>query len=91
MVKSKKIIFRVKPEMFEFVKDFSASVKMETSELMRTIVEHYFLMYFSNSNRTATYDDLKCQFLEMNPKSPSSLSGGLEQKIIPERKEAGND
>lgn len=81
MVKSKKIIFRVKPDFFNFVNEFAKSVKMERSELMRKIVEHYFLMYFSN-NQTSTYEELKDKFLSIQPKSLSE-----EQQITGESKE----
>jgi len=64
MVKSKKVIFRVSEEMFSFLQEFSQSVRMERSELMRKIVEHYFLMYFSDSN-TDTYEELKGRFLNI--------------------------
>jgi len=64
MVKNKKIIFRVSGEMFNFLQEFSTSVKMERSELMRKIVEHYFLMYFSDSN-IQTYEELKTRFLNI--------------------------
>ncbi len=87
MVKSKKIIFRVKPELFDFVTEFSRAVKMEKSELMRRMIEHYFLMYFSN-NQTATYEDLKTQFLKITPKSPSLPTG--EQHKVSESEEKSN-
>lgn len=85
MAKSKKIIFRVKPQMFEFLGEFAQAVRMEKSELMRRMIEHYFLLYFNNK-QVSTYEELKCQFLEMN-KSPSGLPVGLEQKIVSEGEE----
>lgn len=78
--------------MFNFLGEFAHAVKMEKSELMRRMIEHYFLMYFSN-NQTTTYEDLKDQFLKMTPKSSSSSLpvGGLEHKVVSEGKEQGND
>ena len=74
MVKSKKVIFRVSEEMFSFLQEFSKSVRMERSELMRKIVEHYFLMYFSDAN-IDTYEELKSKFLNI----PSSVT---EQEVV---------
>lgn len=51
--------------MFAFLTDFSRAVNMDKSELMRKLVEHYFLMYFSEGQKP-TYEEVKFQFLGLN-------------------------
>jgi hypothetical protein len=54
--------------MFDFVESFSKAVNIEKSELMRKLVEHYFLMYFS-SEKNNTFEQLKQEFIGSDPLS----------------------
>jgi len=49
--------------MFDFVESFSKAVNIEKSELMRKIVEHYFLQFFSTS-KNDTFERLKAEFTQ---------------------------
>lgn len=80
MSKNKKIIFRVSESMFSFLEEFSKAVGVERSSLMRNIVEHYFLIYFSGSS-IASYEDLKKKFMDTN---------ATDEQLSPENIEQGN-
>jgi uncharacterized protein with von Willebrand factor type A (vWA) domain len=64
MKQSEKIIFRIKPEMKSFVKEFSEKMGMDISELMRLIIEYYFFSFFMG---TGTYKDMRERFFIMFP------------------------
>lgn len=54
--------------MFDFVESFSKAVNIEKSELMRKLVEHYFLQYFS-SEKNNSFEALKREFTQQDPTS----------------------
>jgi len=45
--RTEKIIFRVKPEMKQFVKEFANQMNMDISDLMRMILNYFFMSYFT--------------------------------------------
>jgi len=47
--------------MFDFIQSFSVATNIEKSELMRKLVEHYFLQFFS-SEKNETFKKLKKEF-----------------------------
>ena len=63
-LKTKKIIFRVTREMWEFLNDFARSLGTTPSELLRTVVTEYFLAYYTE-NYKFNYKEMKERFLKM--------------------------
>jgi|GEM_PF-5543817 hypothetical protein len=59
-----KIIFRVKPEMKHFVKEFSEKQGLDISDFMRMMLEYFYMSYFTGSD---SYIELKRKFLNMFP------------------------
>jgi len=64
MKQSDKIIFRVKPEMKRFVREFAEKMGMDTSDFMRLVLEYYYLAMFT---RTGSYKDIREKFFTMFP------------------------
>jgi len=62
MTKSKKIIFRVNPELHQFINEFSRHKGMTPSEMCRNIINYWYMAYFTG-NLKLNYDDLKNKFL----------------------------
>jgi hypothetical protein len=62
MKQSEKIVFRVSPTLKSFVKEFSEKMNMDISEMMRLIIEYYFLAQFS---RTGSYKEIRKKFFDM--------------------------
>lgn len=70
MRQSEKIIFRVTTEQKAFVKEFAEKTGMDTSEFLRTIIQYYFMAYFSKSG---SYEEIRKRFFAMNPKKSKGL------------------
>jgi hypothetical protein len=64
MKQSEKIIFRVKPQLKEFVKEFAGKMGMDTSDFMRLMIEYYFMAMFS---QTGSYKEIRERFFTMYP------------------------
>lgn len=64
MKQSEKIIFRVKPQLKEFVKEFAGKMGMDTSDFMRLMIEYYFMAMFS---QTGSYKEIRERFFSMYP------------------------
>jgi hypothetical protein len=62
--RSGKIIFRVKPEMENFVKEFAKKQELDTSDFMRMMLEMFFMSYFTQGE---SYQDLRKKFFGMFP------------------------
>ena len=60
--KTKKIIFRVNEKLFDFINDISKEMGIERSELIRRIILHYFMAYFTGKFNNS-YEELKKEFL----------------------------
>jgi len=75
--RTEKIIFRVKPEMKQFVKEFASRIGLDVSDLMRMILQYYFMSYFTG---TFNFEDMKKRFFEMYPNSPQNNSSNYNQE-----------
>lgn len=64
MKQSEKIIFRVKPSLKEFVKEFAEKMGMDTSDFMRLVLEYYYMAYFS---KTGSYKEIRERFFSLYP------------------------
>lgn len=62
--RSEKIIFRVKPEMKEFIKEFASKQGLDISDFMRLILEYFCMAYFTGQE---PYQELKKRFYAMFP------------------------
>jgi len=77
MKQSEKIIFRVKPQLKEFVKEFAEKMGMDTSDLMRLIVEFYFFHFFTGQS---SYRDIRERFFKMFPDMKSDTKTAKNNK-----------
>lgn len=64
MKQSEKIIFRIKPEMKLFVKEFSEKMGMDISEFMRMVLEYYYLAYFT---KQMDFNEIRRKFFRTYP------------------------
>ena len=78
MKQSEKIIFRVKPQLKEFVKEFAEKMGMDTSDLMRLIVEFYFFHFFTGQS---SYRDIRERFFKMYPDRKNKAKKELKNEI----------
>ena len=62
MTKSKKIIFRINPELHDFIIQFSKYKGMTPSEMCRNIINYWFMAYFTG-DLELQYDKLKEKFI----------------------------
>jgi hypothetical protein len=62
--RTEKIIFRVKPEMKQFVREFSEKQGVDVSDFMRMMLNFFYMAYFTDS---MSYEDLKRKFFSMYP------------------------
>jgi len=62
--RTEKIIFRVKPQMKYFVKEFAEKQGLDISDFMRMMLEYFFMGYFTNQ---APYQELRQKFFNMYP------------------------
>ena len=70
MKQSEKIIFRVKPQMKSFVREFAEKMGMDTSDFMRLVLEFYYLAYFT---KQGSYKDIREKFFTMYPNSEKKV------------------
>lgn len=59
--KSKKVIFRLQPEMYEFVHDFAKEKGLTVSEMCRNIMNYWYMAYFTGDLKI-NYEKLKNKF-----------------------------
>lgn len=59
-----KIIFRVKPQMKAFVREFSEKMGLDVSDFMRLVLEYYWMAFFT---KTGSFDEIKTRFFDMYP------------------------
>jgi hypothetical protein len=64
MKQSEKIIFRLKPSLKTFVKEYAEKMDMDISEFMRMVLEYYYLAMFS---QTGSYKEIRKKFFDMFP------------------------
>lgn len=50
--------------MKEFVKEFASKMGMDTSEMLRMMIDYYFMSYFS---RTGSYEEIRQKFFRLYP------------------------
>lgn len=62
--RTEKIIFRVKPEMKAFVKEWADRQGLDISDFMRMMLNYFYMAYFTDSS---PYDELKKKFFTMYP------------------------
>ena len=62
MVKTKKIIFRVNEDLYDFIVGFSRSRGMTVSEMSRNILSYWFMSFYTGDLKL-NYDSLKDKFL----------------------------
>jgi hypothetical protein len=62
--RTEKIIFRVNPEMKDFVKEWADRQGLDISDFMRMMLNYFYMAYFTN---TGSYDDMKSKFFRMYP------------------------
>jgi hypothetical protein len=74
MKQSAKIIFRVRNEMKDFVKEFAGKMGMDTSDFMRLVLEYY---YFAMFTQQGSYKEIREKFFslypERNPKNKAKM------------------
>lgn len=73
MKQSEKIIFRVRKDMKLFVKEFAEKMGMDTSELMRLILEYYFLAQYLEQG---SYRQIRQKFFDMYPEREKKRKKG---------------
>ena len=59
-----KIIFRVKPELKSFVREFAENQGLDISDFMRMMLEYFYMSYFTQGK---SYQDLRIKFFKMFP------------------------
>ena len=59
-----KVIFRLKPEMKEFIKEFAGKMNLDISDMMRLMVEYYFFCYFV---KQGSYEEIQKKFFDLYP------------------------
>lgn len=64
MKQSEKIIFRTKPMMKSFVREFAEKMGMDTSDFMRLVLEYWFLCYFC---KEGSYKTIRQKFFDLYP------------------------
>jgi hypothetical protein len=63
--RTEKIIFRVKPEMKRFVKEYAEKLGLDISDFMRMMLEWYYMAYFTGEKQS--YQELREKFFKMYP------------------------
>jgi hypothetical protein len=62
MAKTKKIIFRVNEDLYEFITKFAHDKGMTISDLSRNILSYWFMSFYTGDLKL-NYDSLKEKFL----------------------------
>jgi hypothetical protein len=62
--RTEKIIFRIRPDMKAFVREFSEKMGLDISDFMRLVLEYYYMAYFS---KTGSYEEIREKFFSMYP------------------------
>jgi hypothetical protein len=68
-MKTSRIIFRVDKDIDNFLTKVAYSLGTTKSNLIRRIIIHYFMAYFSENKVLLPYDELKKEFFKANGKT----------------------
>jgi hypothetical protein len=58
-----KIIFRVKPQLKDFVVEFASNMGLDLSDFMRMMLEYFYMSYFTEGE---SYMNLKAKFMKLS-------------------------
>jgi hypothetical protein len=74
--RTEKIIFRVKPQMKSFVREFAEKQGLDISDFMRMMLEYFYMNYFVEGE---SYQDLRKKFFSMYPNNKEVNGAGNDK------------
>lgn len=80
-IKSKKIVFRVEENLYEFVHAFAVRNKMSMSELIRNVLIYFHTGYLLGEF-TKSMDELEQDFLKTFPTNEKDMKKFLKRKRV---------